>query len=254
MSFSKINYFDIYNIIYKNKNYSSEVKYLIKLFKILNIKSKTILDLGSGTGKHLFFFLDKNYKITGVEKSQAMIEHADKKVRKYIIRSDINNLHLKEKYNIILSQFNVIGYFNTDSSVKNFFKTTSFHLKKNGVLIFDFWNSEAVNFLKPKKKIKIFKEKNLIIKKISTPQIISNKIINIKFDFFCKSNFSKKNYKKKINHIKFSKKFKIRHFEINELICFAEKFNLKYIDSYSMLRFDPPSNKSWSTTAIFRKI
>ena len=33
--------------------------------ELINL-TKTILDLGSGTGKHLFFFLDKNYKITGL--------------------------------------------------------------------------------------------------------------------------------------------------------------------------------------------
>lgn len=248
MSVFKKNYSKIYDVLYSKKNYKLEVIYIINLLKKFNIKNNKILDLGCGSGKHLSYFIKKKYKVTGVEKNQNMIDQAHKNIKKNIIRSNIENLKLKKKYDIILCLFNVIGYFNSETSINSFFKTVGLHLKKNGVFIFDFWFSQAVHYLKPRNRIKYFDSKNFYIKKLSIPKIINNKIINIKF------NFKIKNKINNINSFSFSEIHKIRHFSINELILNANKFNLMYCNSYSMLTYKKPSKKSWNVCAVFRKI
>ena len=246
----KKNYSKIYDILYSKKNYKSEVNYIIKLLKKFDLKSNRILDLGCGSGRHLSYFIKKNYKVTGVEKNKNMIDQAPKYLQKYIIKSNIEDLKLKKKHDIILCLFNVIGYFNSDILLNRFFKTVSVHLKKNGVFIFDFWLSQAVHYLKPRKKIKYFSNEDFYIKKTSIPKIINKKIINIKFNFICNEKMKNKNKK----FFSFSETHKIRHFSINELILCANKFNLTYCNSYSMLTHKHASKKSWNACAIFRKI
>jgi SAM-dependent methyltransferase len=250
MNVFKKYYSEIYDIIYKNKNYRLEVNYIIKLFKKFNIKKPKILELGCGSGKHLSFFLDKNYLITGVEVNKNMVKHSEKSVKKFIINSDIKNLKLKKKFNVVLSLFNVIGYFHSEHSIRSFFKTASLHLKENGILIFDFWFSPAVRFLRPSRRVKFFNSKNFFIKKKSIPRIISNNIINIKFNFSLKDKTHSYNASKVM---RFSENHKIRHFSIEDLCFYANKFNLRYINSYSWLTNKPPSKNSWSAFVIFKK-
>ena len=275
MSIFKNNYSKVYDILYSKKNYKLEVNYIIKLLNKFKLK-KSILDLGCGTGKHLSYFINKNYKVTGVEKNQFMINQANKSIKKYIIKSSIENLLLKKKYHIVLSLFNVIGYFNSDRALNKFFKTASLHLKKGGIFIFDFWYTPAIKYLKPNQRIKYFYHNNFCIKKISKPRIISNNTINIKFDFIYKIN-SKKilNYSNKKNfaqlkkksekddkkielhsnsNFSFSENHKIRHFSIKELVFYANKYGMSYVSSYAMLKNNLPSKKYWSSCIIFQKI
>ena len=146
----------------------------------------------------------------------------------------------------------MIGYFNSDISLNRFFKTVSVHLKKNGIFLFDFWLSQAVHYLKPTKRVKYFSSEDLYIKKKSTPKVINDKIINVKFDFICNEIIKNKNKTK--NSFSFFEIHKIRHFSINELILCAKKFNLMYCNSYSMLTDKPPTKNSWNVCAIFKKI
>jgi SAM-dependent methyltransferase len=282
MSVFSENYSKIYNILYSNKNYKLEVSYIIKLLKKFNIKKNKILDLGCGSGKHLSQFVKKNYKVIGVEKNENMINQANKNVKKYIVKSSIENLRLKKKYYIVLSLFNVIGYFNSDRALNKFFKTASYHLKKGGIFIFDFWFSPSVKYIKPNKRSKYFYHKNFYIKKISRPKIMPNNIINVKFDFSYKINKKKilnalnkfrsakeegqekggsrkQNTKRDVqlypnNNFSFSENHKIRHFSIKELVFYANKFGMNYISSYAMLKNILPSKKYWSSCIIFQKI
>ena len=92
MSVFKKNYSRIYNILYSKKNYKLEVQYIIKLLKKFNLKSKKILDLGCGSGGHLPYFIKKDYEVVGVEKNKYMIDHANENIKKYLIKSNIENL------------------------------------------------------------------------------------------------------------------------------------------------------------------
>jgi SAM-dependent methyltransferase len=250
MNIFKKYYSEIYETIYKKKNYRSEVNYIIKLFKKFNIKQPKILELGSGSGKHLSLFLDKKYSITGVEVNKNMISYSKKKVKKFIINADIKNLNLKKRYNVVLSLFNVIGYFNSERSIKSFFRTASLHLKKNGILIFDFWFSPAVKYLRPSRRVKFFNSDNFFIRKESIPKIINDNIISIKFNFCIKNKIHFYNRNKVM---KFYENHKIRHFSIDDLCFYANKFNLDYTESYSWLSSKSPSKNSWSAFAVFRK-
>ena len=71
----------IYDNIYSNKNYKKEFDFILKYLKRFSPKSKTILDLGCGTGSYTQFFAKKNYQITGVDISKSMIDIAKKKIR-----------------------------------------------------------------------------------------------------------------------------------------------------------------------------
>ena len=70
------NYSKFYNLLYKDKDYDSEVDYIHKLISQNTKLKKSILDLGCGTGIHAEMLYDKGYEIIGVDISNEMLDVA----------------------------------------------------------------------------------------------------------------------------------------------------------------------------------
>lgn len=96
----------------------------------------TILDLGCGTGEPIArFFIEKGFKVTGVDGSQKMIELCKKRFpTDRWIASDMRTINLQEQFDAILAWH---SFFHLDhDSQRNMFKIFASHIKSGGVLAF----------------------------------------------------------------------------------------------------------------------
>jgi|688.fasta_scaffold120113_4 SAM-dependent methyltransferase len=241
----KKKYSKFYNIFYKKKNYKKEVIYIKKILKKFKILEKNILEFGVGTGSHAKYFIQNNYKVTGVDRSMAMLSEAKKKKNLKLINADIKDVNLNKKFGIILSLFCVINYMTSDRDLKKTFINASRHLKKGGIFAFDFWYTPAVKHLKIKSKEIVLRDNGLTIKRKTIPLIRNDNVIDILFKIVINS-------KAKITN--FFEKHRVRHFDIDELAKVALDNKLLFLDAYSMLTFNKPSKNSWSVFIIFKKI
>ena len=66
-------YYDFFN---SEKDYTKESSYINWIIKKYSPKTKSILDIGCGTGLHDFELANLNYDVTGLDISQDMIEIA----------------------------------------------------------------------------------------------------------------------------------------------------------------------------------
>ena len=115
-------YGEYYDIIYKRKNYQKETIFIDKLLRKFNTNNKNILEFGSGTGGHAKFFVNKGYKVHGIEKSKSMIANCAK-IKGFTFQyGDACKIKLKKKFDIILSLFHVLSYQIHESNINNFFK------------------------------------------------------------------------------------------------------------------------------------
>ena len=158
MSYSNKKYASIYDLIYKNKNYQKEANFIIKQFKKEDKKAKKILDLGCGTGKYSFLLSKKGFEVTGVDISKAMIRIAKKKYKNKkninFIHKDLKKINLKKKFDIVVALFDVLSFQTSKNEIKIFFQIISKHLKKGGLVFFDFWYKNTVVKLKPNLRTK----------------------------------------------------------------------------------------------------
>ena len=96
----------------------------------------TILDLGCGTGEPIAqFFIEKGFKVTGVDGSQKMIELCKKRFpsESWIV-SDMRNINLQQQFDAILAWH---SFFHLDhDSQRKMFKIFASHIKPGGVLAF----------------------------------------------------------------------------------------------------------------------
>jgi len=130
-----------YDQIYlKRKDYESEsqtIKQIIKQFE--KKPSKTLLDVGCGTGEHLKY-LSQSFRCKGIDISEEMVETARAKVvdAEFGLANMID-FSLGEKVDVITCLFSSIGYVQTFKNLvrtlKNFFN----HLNNEGLTLVVPW-------------------------------------------------------------------------------------------------------------------
>lgn len=177
---------EFYELIYQNKDYKKETDYIYSLLNSLKINVQgELLDIGCGTGGYLPFHLEKNVNITGLDISKEMLEIAKLKFPNIeFILGDIKKIEMSKIFNFAFMSFHVINYQNSKVEVLKTFQNISNHLKKDGILIFDFWHGLAIENDPPKKVDKIFRNKSLKLVRKTTPTVNSiTQIIDVCFDF-----------------------------------------------------------------------
>ena len=142
-------YSKYYDLLYSDKDYVIEAKYVEDLIKKNTNNAMSILELGCGTGKHADIFCDSGFIVHGVDDSKQMLNIAElKRVGKennlFFTHSKIQNLNLDKKFDVVTSLFHVMSYQITNESLVESFRVAKNHLKKRGIFIFDFWYGPAV--------------------------------------------------------------------------------------------------------------
>ncbi|MBT8381066.1 MAG: class I SAM-dependent methyltransferase [Ignavibacteria bacterium] len=141
--------------VYKHRDIV-EAETLVKLIqKNTNLsKSSLVLDMACGSGRHSILFAQKGFKATAVDLSERLISEAKKNAKQAnvdieFIQSDIRDLKLEKKFDLVVNLFTSFGYFDTDEENIIVIKKAKDLLKAGGYFIIDFLN-------------KGFLEKNLI--------------------------------------------------------------------------------------------
>lgn len=96
-----------------------------------------LLELGCGTGTILQAF-PKSFTLYGLDISQDMLNIARKKVKRAtFIEADMSNFTINKKFDVIICVFDSINHLLEFKKWEDTFRLAAFHLKKNGVFIFD---------------------------------------------------------------------------------------------------------------------
>jgi len=149
---------EIYDLLYQDKDYESEVDFIEKFLKENGIdNSKKIIELGCGTGNYLRVLLKRGYDLTGMDISNEMLDIARRKCNCKVFQGDISNFSMNEKFDVCLAMFDVLGYVNENEKLLKTLDNIKKILNKNGLLIFQVWNGLGVLYDKPEKRVKKLK-------------------------------------------------------------------------------------------------
>lgn len=188
-------YAAIYDLIYSEKDTKAEIEYVLGLINKFAPKANTLLDLGCGTGRHSVPLGASGLSVVGVDQSEGMLSKArnraeqnglGQKVRFHA--SDIRNLNLGEKFDVVSCLFHVFSYLPTRADCLTFLKIVKTHLKPNGVFLFDFWHAGAVLNEPPQTRVKRIKTETLDITRIGEPSLdVTNSWVNLRYEFFIRN-------------------------------------------------------------------
>jgi SAM-dependent methyltransferase len=155
------NYSDTYDLLYGEKDYEGECRLAERLFQLYgDHPMHNILDLGCGTGGHAHLLCQSGYSVVGVDRSEAMLAHAEKKasafgdVRVQFRQGDLRSLDLEQRFDAVLMMFAVLGYQAGNEDVLSALTTARRHLMTGGLLLFDVWYGPAVLRERPGERVK----------------------------------------------------------------------------------------------------
>ncbi len=245
-------YSQYYDLLYRDKNYSGEVDYIIKLIKENSNEAKTLLDMGSGTGKHAELFCNNGYIVHGIDLSEDMLKIAknrikDKEDKLSFSHSKIQELDLNKKFDVVVSLFHVMSYQNSNNELIKAFEVAKNHLKKDGIFIFDFWYGPAVLTDLPVKRIKRFENEKIKVTRIAEPVMHPDEnVVDVNYDVFIKDIDSKKIIEKEELH-------KVRYFFDTELDMICKQVGFVIKQKYEWMSDKNPDFNSWNVVWIVKK-
>lgn len=127
-----------YDNFYVKKNYAGEVEFIRQFVD----NDASILDAGCGTGNHAKILQDLGYKISGFDISPDMVNIAREKVNGDFFVSDLLNVKLDKKFDLIISFFAVFNHLKGYSQFKHALQNLKNCLKDNGKIIIDLHNPQ----------------------------------------------------------------------------------------------------------------
>lgn len=171
-------YAHYYDLIYQDKNYSSEVKFITDFFPTFMASANSILELGSGTGIHAVLLAEAGYQVHGIDISKEMLNQAESRLallptelatKLKFSYGDVCTIALGQKFDVAIALFHVVNYQTTNQRLQDFFQTVRNHLKPEGILIFDFWYGVAVLSDRPSVRVKRLENDLVKIIRIAEP-------------------------------------------------------------------------------------
>jgi len=111
---------------------------------ILGAKNRDMLDLCCGTGQLALYFMEKGYRVTGLDLSPAMLELArenaahvpgGEKIR--WIQGDASQFEINDQFGLVVSTYDALNHLPGMDALRSCFHCVSRVLLPGGVFIFD---------------------------------------------------------------------------------------------------------------------
>jgi SAM-dependent methyltransferase len=136
-----------YHILYHQRNDEEAEFFIDNLCAFLKpAKDSLLLDIACGRGRHSVYLNKKGYNVTGIDLSNASIKFAqqfeNENLQFYV--HDMRNTFYINYFHIAFNLFTSFGYFETEREHIKSLKAFNKSLKKSGILVLDYFNSEKI--------------------------------------------------------------------------------------------------------------
>lgn len=172
-------YSEYYDLLYKDKDYRGEARHILRLLSEAGCAPKSILELGSGTGRHAMALAGRGVRVCGVERSEGMLARALARVEgggagtaPLFVRGDIRSVRLARRFDAALALFHVMSYQAEDKDLRAVFRTAREHVRPGGIFLFDAWYGPAVLAQRPAARLKLAGDGTLTAIRRARPAMI----------------------------------------------------------------------------------
>ncbi len=191
------------------------------------------------------------YQVTGVDRSEDMLEIARRKAatqgKPIVFESgDIRRLELKQKFDAAIAMFAVMSYQTTNQNVANALLSVHRHINPGGIFVFDVWFGPAVLTEKPGDRLKAIDQGGKRILRYAHPITDVNKhTVEVNYTVLEIEN-DKTTAEIRESHL-------MRFFFYQELLYFAQKNDFEVLKICPFLQMDSDVNTSdWNISVVAR--
>lgn len=157
-------YADVYDAIYAAKDYRREAGFVLdRLRGPEGALPSTLLEIGSGTGRHMQEFAREGVQVTGLDRSRAMTAIARQRIASVagtvpcaVADGDVRDFHLGQRFAAATALFHVTSYLTTTADLLAGFASIRRHLNLGVPFFFDFWHLPGVKLDPPSRRDRTF--------------------------------------------------------------------------------------------------
>lgn len=115
------------------------------------LKNQSLLDLCCGTGQLSLFFLERGYRVTGLDLSEAMLHHAADNARAFVeagqarfMQGDAADFTLDDSFGLIVSTYDALNHLPDADALRGCFRCAHDVIAAGGKFIFDLNTREGL--------------------------------------------------------------------------------------------------------------
>ncbi len=233
-----------YDLLYQDKDYAAEVTYADALLQRHGISGRELLEFGSGTGRHGRLLAERAYRVTGIERSAAMVARALPSPGFRCLPGDIRTVQLGRTFDAVLSLFHVVSYQVGNADVQAVFARAAEHLLAGGLFVFDVWYSPAVLAQRPAVRIKRLAADGLEITRLAEPRLLPNaNRVDVNYTLFARDTATGA-------VATFTESHPMRHFSLPELDLLAEAAGFERVSAEGFLTGAAPGEDTWGLCLV----
>lgn len=246
-----------YDLLYADKDYKKEAKFVVDLIEKVGNGGTDIIELGCGTGVHAAYLASVGFDILGLDKSSDMLDLARKRAREattasakvtpQFIKADIRQYEVERKFDIGLALFDVVSYLTTTEDLRSMISATTRHLRSGGVIVFDCWYGPAVFAQRPAIRIKRMENDAFRVVRIAEPVFnFRESLVTVNFEVFVEH--------KAFGRIEsFNEQHPMRCYFETELDLLMCEAGLRRLATTPWHTDKPPNEESWSVIFCYGK-
>lgn len=236
-----------YDLLYKDKDYAAEAEYVHGLIAQHCPRAQTILDLGCGTGRHAQLLAHKGYAVTGLDRSEQMLETARAAshgpVPEYL-QGDLRDARLGREFDVVVSLFHVMSYQTTNADLKSAFATVREHLRPGGLFLFDCWYGPAVLTQRPQVRIQRLEDEHVSVTRLAEPVMRPNEnLVDVNYQIFIQEKPSGRMHQLSETHT-------MRYLFAPEVELLFDVAGLELRGSSEFMSSNEPSADTWNALFI----
>jgi SAM-dependent methyltransferase len=251
-------YSKYYDLLYRDKDYESEAKYVIRLIRGNAPSAVNLLEFGSGTGKHGRLFAQHGFNVVGIELSDTMTGASEEDLTRNqvpqdgcnfkCVQGDVRTHNLGRIFDSVLALFHVISYQTSNSDILQTFQNAARHLKSGGLFLFDVWHGPAVLTERPGVRIKQVEDEETMLTRIAEPEIDVNAgIVTVRYTVLVES-------KLEVKLSKFKEEHRMRYLFPTEIDSFAQQSGFQIERFEEFLTGKPASDRTWGVSYLLSRI
>jgi SAM-dependent methyltransferase len=185
-----------YDLLYADKDYPAEVEYVVSRLKALEPRIGTIVEFGSGTGRHGRLLAAQGFDVFGIERSETMAaaarsmsSRAENSPGQFdCMQGDIRTTFANRVADAVISLFHVVSYQTSNDDLVRTFGNARRHLRDGGLFLFDVWHGPAVLADRPTVRVKRVENDTLSLIRIAEPSIdLNHNVVTVAYTMLASS-------------------------------------------------------------------
>ncbi|MEP6507806.1 MAG: class I SAM-dependent methyltransferase [Gemmatimonadales bacterium] len=244
-----------YDLLYRDKDYAGEADYVANLIERHAPGTKSILEIGCGTGAHAAELAFRGYSVTGIDMSDGMLESAearrcaltpDLQSRLHFTNGDARSARVGQKFGAVISLFHVMSYQTSNEDLAAAFLTAREHLEPGGVFVFDCWYGPAVLRRWPSVTTKDLADESTEVHRVAVPEIhAETNVVDVNYTVSVTDRITGVSEELRETH-------HMRYLFSPEIEIALNAAGMKLIDSRSWMSDAPPGFDTWGACFVGR--